>query len=537
MTRTQSVTRTAERRRDAVGHASARCSDLQLDLVDYEGQLLCRVGGRYDRALCDYVGNATTSRIIRMHPGQVEPALWFDRWLAAHLAGETLDGDTITDCLLVGGRRSGKSVFGVAAACCYAVAVPGSIVWLIAPSEGFYEELIGYVESMLPREWYESLGAPHWTYFLSNGSRLVLRSGHTPGKLKKGRADFVLINEGQQFKEQSYTTVSASIVDVGGLVMTAANPPDVGDEGEWVAEATAETERGERPGSKFFFFDPSKNPEISHTHLESLADKMSEHEYDVQIKGLFRLPPDAVLYAWNKTANEARPPDIGDVTGAFTRKFEGREYRDLVSIDVQNFPWIAAIRARAYRHPLDPRIESSILWVIGEAYVDRGDEVDCANQLKAMGCDPESTLVVMDASCMWQQQQRDASKQRSEYRGRGSMDVMRGEGFRYVVPPDPKMKANPDIIDRCRGANARIGTKSGQRYVMADPWRAPLTIDSVRAWRTRSGKPSRHARAAHGGDALTYLIWRFFPRRETSNVESRKMKRRFTGAARLKGFG
>lgn len=508
--------------------------------MSYAGERIARFGGRWDRKLREFVGDAPRSRVVRLHPGQEAFARWFDEWIAEHQGAEPRRGPPIYNCLLAGGRRGGKSMVGVNAGCSYAVAVPDAIVWCVAPSDSYHDEVIGYIEECLPRHWYESISKPNPTYYLGNGSRIVLRSGFHARKLKKGRADFVFLNEAQQIEEQSMGTVSASIIDRGGLVLSAANPPDVGDDGVWVADMATECRRGLRRHGRFFFFDPELNPEIDQSALKAQRETMSEHEYAVQIKGEFRLPPDAVLHAWDQTQNEQPVPDVAvDVTEEFTRKYEGRGYADIVSIDVQSYPWIAAIRWRAYRNPEVPNvIEQSLLWGIGEVFLDQGDEVDVADELKSFpGLDPDRTLVIVDASAEWQQANRSEELQRAEYKGKGSADMFRGEGFRWVVPPDSYMKANPDIADRCRAANARICTASGRRLIFVDPERCPRTVAAVRQWRVVNGKVSRHSQFAHGGDALSYLIWRFFPRRRGSgNFTAGSVVRRTAGTDRMRGY-
>jgi hypothetical protein len=537
--KSQSTQRLAEERLDAAARASAASVDLQLDFVDERtGQLLMRFGGCWDRNLRAYVGDAKTSRVIRLHVGQLDACLWFDSWLADHLDGGA--DVPIFDVALTGGRRGGKSALAFSCAVGYALACPGSIVWVVTPSDAFFGEPMEYLESIMPRHWYESLGWPHWTYFLPNGSTIILRSGHTPRRLKQGRCDFAVINEGQAVPTQSYDTLSASIVDNGGLVMTAANPPDVGDPGTWVADLAAGADNGERKHAKHFFLDPLLNPHINQQALEALAEKYDEHTFNVQVRGMMLLPPDSVLHAWDRSKNELPVPDMPnlDCTREFTRHFEGRAYDDIVGMDVQNFPWIAGVRARAYRNPRAPDdMEKALLWGCGEFYVEQGDEVDAAHMMKKAGCDTDRTLVIMDASCEWQQQQRDETKQRPNYKGRGSMDMLRGEGYRHVVPPDVDSTANPHIVDRVRGANAMIGPKRGERRVLLDPLRCPLTAKSIRKWRTKKGgMPSRNSQWAHGGDAITYIIWRFFPRRhERGNVDVQPIKR-FAGRSRLKGF-
>jgi len=362
-----------------------------------------------------------------------------------------------------------------------------------------------------------------------------------PGGTPAGRARL----EGSEAMVASDSVVDAFMsmgeTDYRGAlrsVMTAANPPDAGDKGMWVADLAAGAERGDRKHARYFFFDPLDNPHIDQAALAALAEKYDEHTFDVQVRGLFLLPPDTVLHSWDRKGNEQPMPAMGDVTRAFTKHFEGREYDDIVGVDVQNYPWIAGVRMRAYRNPEAPGdITQSLLWCVGEVFLEAGDEVDFCEGLRSIGCHPDRTLVIADATCDYQQQQRDKNKQRPKYSGKGSMDMFRGEGFVHVVPPDDQMDRNPLIEERCRAANARIKTKGGKRFVFADPKRCEKTVTSIRQWRRGpNGGPSRKSKGAHAGDALSYVLWRFFPRRRQNDKVEIKTFKRFQGTTRTRGF-
>lgn len=537
-----SVDRVVHQRLSEAAHANARFCDLQVDLVDErDNRLIARLGGRWDRKRKEYVGDAPVSRVVRLHVGQLEFADWFaNKWLDAHLLGWPADEAPIYTALVAGGRRGGKTWLLTALSVAYACAVPNAIVWIVLPSdvEGYGEEIMRYVETLMPRAWYTSLGAPHWRYDLPNGSTIRFLSGFSSGKLKKGTASLVFMNEAQQIAATSYNNVRASIADEGGLVIAAANPPDAGDKGTWVADVAASEETRSKPNARAFFVDPLLNPHIDHAALESLRDSMDEHEFDIQIRGMFLLPKNVVLHAWDRTQNERTRPDLGNITERFTKRYEGRAFRHIVSIDVQKYPWMVATVAHAYANPDAPDdLDSALLWFDDEVFIENGDEVDIAVELKARGYKPEDTLVICDASGDYQQAERREQFQRPQYKGKGSWDMLRGEGYRHIVGPDPDMAKNPEVVERVRAANARIGTKSRKRYVFADPTRCPRLVGTIGRWRNVNGLPSRRSNDAHAGDTMTYLIWRFFPRRKAaSGTFSIKVLRRFEGRKRTRGF-
>ena len=540
-----SLSEAVDRRLSAADRASDRFLSLQIDLVDeVTGAVIGRFGGLWDRLEKTYTQDAAVSRVIRLHAGQLEMARWFcDEWFPDHYDGGPIDREPVYTVLAHGGRRGGKTSESVWLSVCYAVAVPGSIVWIVLPSDvaEYGEEIIDYLDTTMPMGWFTSLGAPHWRYHLANGSKIRLLSGFTPRKLKKGRADFVFINEAQQLVATSYNTVRAPTADRGGLVLCAANPPDQGDPGTWVADIARKVKQGKMRSARTFHLDPERNPHIDQRSLRAMADLMSAHEYDIQIRGQFLLPKDLALHAWDVLENERPKPRMGDITGVVTRQLEGNAYDWVVGVDVQSYPWTVGVVAQFFRNPLAPDdLDEALLWITAEIFVERGDEVDLAEGMKELGLDFDRTLIVCDASGRWQQQQRDETKRRKEYRTKkGSFDIFAAEGYRYIVPPDRDELGNPDVVERLRAANARIGTKSGVRRVFVDPSCVRL-LGGIVDWKTQgsTGRPNRRQNAAHGGDALTYIIWRFFPRRTVDDGSSFEVKvlSRFQGRRRMKGY-
>lgn len=522
---------------DEDARRAARFVDLQIDWVRYKsGTPIARFGGLWDRLRKDFAGDAKRSRVIEVHAQQIAAIELFDKWLDEHLRGgapatdrirEIIEGDLeldvetgeglgLSELFLSGGRRSGKTTVMEGILNSYAIAVPGAIVWTVVPSEPFHVEPKEVIEALLPRDWYEYNGWPQFTFYMVNGSQHVIRSGHKPTALKKGKANLVGVNEAQQIPEASYRNARGAVIDDGGFVMSALNPPTLGDVGMWTADAVAQIAKNERPGGEHIFIDPLDNPHIDVRKLLAMRSGMTAHDWETQIRGRFLSLPDAVLYTWDQVENQRRAPDFGRITREFLTAHEGdrAEWDKIVVVDVQSFPWVACAIADVYRDPRaanDPY--AGLLWIVDEVAIARGDEVDACEELKGKGLRGDRTLVIMDASCWWQQMERDLLRQRPDYKGKGSADIFRAHGFPHVVRPDRNMKRNPDVFERIRATNATIRPADGVRGLYIDADRCPNAAESARKWRMVKNKPSRDAKAAHFGDCLGYLVWRFFPRR------------------------
>lgn len=500
---------------------------------------IARFGGLWDRLAKDYAGDAPSSRVLEVHAQQIAAIQLFDRWLETHLSTGAsnagvrkiiendleLDADAIaaiglSELFLTGGRRSGKTTIMMGILASYAIAVPGSIVWCVVPSEGFVVEPKEVTDAILPKPWYEYNGWPHFTYYLANGSQIVFRSAHHAGGLKKGKAAIVGCNELQQISEAAYRNARGATVDDGGFTIGAMNPPTTGDVGLWTADAIAQISKGARPGGEHIFIDPMDNPHIDISKLLAMRAGMTEHDWQTQIRGRFLSLPDSVLYTWDAAENERRAPDFGRCTREFLAAHEGdmAELDTIVVVDVQSFPWIACGIAHAYRDPRAPHDpKAGLLWLTGEIALSQADEDDTCDELKRRGIDGERTLVIMDASCRWFQMERDEMRQKPNYKGAGSMQIFRKRGFRHVVPPDRNMKGNPSIFERVRATNSMIKSADGVRGLYIDAEKCPNAVESAKKWRLKRGKPSRTAQEAHFGDVLGYLVWRFFPRRGSAD--------------------
>jgi len=521
---------------DAGDRREARYVDLQIDWVRYKTrEPVARFGGLWDRLAKNYAGDAPRSRVIEVHAQQIAAIELFDEWFSDHLSGGAdnagvrkiieneleLDADAISaiglsELFLSGGRRSGKTTVMMGMLASYAIAVPGSIVWCVVPSEQFVVEPKEVLDAILPKAWYEYNGWPHFTFYFPNGSQLVFRSGHAAGGLKKGKAALVGINEAQQIPEASYRNARGAVVDDGGFTIAALNPPTTGDVGMWTADAIAQISKNARPGGEHIFIDPMDNPHIDISKLLAMRSGMTEHDWQTQIRGRFLSLPDAVLYTWDQAENERRAPDFGRCTREFLRAHEGdgAELDTIVVVDVQAFPWIACGIAHVYRDPRAPQDpKAGLLWFTDEIALAQADEEDTCGELTRRGYNGERTLVIMDASCKWFQAQRDPMRQKPNYTGAGSMEIFRRNGFVHVVAPDRNMKGNPSIFERVRATNSMIKSADGVRGLYIDAAKCPNAAESAKRWRLKRGKPSRSAKEAHFGDVLGYLVWRFFPRR------------------------
>ncbi len=527
--------------------------DMVLD-VKLNGELLLSCGGRWNKRTKELEGDVDScesSVVVHVHPGQRKATEWFRAWLCVHagrrddpppdseLEDEEIDTDPAKaySALMAGGRRGGKTWWAAVACVAYAVQFPGSIVWIVSPTRGRddtkADEIRRYMVALIAPEWVaRQTVATGWE--LINGSELKLKSGHTgadPDALKEGQADLVWLNEAQKVNKRVYVVVRGAISDKSGLVLCCANPPVEAKDQQWVSDFAADTDAGRR-ASVHITFNPMENPHIDRRALRALAGEVDERTFQIEVLGMFMPAVDSVAYNWLRRENEATAPrpqrlpsggqtpcprtGLIDVTSEFLElEEEGEGIECLIGLDVQRIPYIGGPVYKFFGLPtVQPTRENVLAWIVGEEVLDGGDEIEWCHTLHQHGRDPKRTLIVCDGTGQYQHsRRRDTDSPPPEWKGRGSFDLIRGEGFTHIVPPSRRLeRKNPEIVDRIRSFTSMIANKLGVRRLFADPDLAPKCCHAIHEWKVVNGKPSRSMDVCHLGDGISYPLIRLFPR-------------------------
>ena len=477
------------------------------------GEYLVTVGGTWDKRERRYIGPSETGMVIELQPAQINAARWLCDWFTCYKTGDWTGFRRVWSALFHGGRRGGKSNLACTALVVFAVLCPGSRIFAVSPTIRETDELLMALRDMMPTHWYRFRGEPKNELTLANGSRIKLESGFKPGKLKQGRIDFALYNEGQKMSEKGFLQLRGGAGDRGALVLVAANPPDE-PIGLWVEGFKEGVERGVRK-AEAFFFDFEKNYHVEDQSLRDLAHEMDEQTYRREIRGEFVPIGNVVFHAWNdQFSRRAVPAHFVDVTRAESRRLLGRAVDTIIGADFDKVPHLAAAVCRLYRDPGDPD-GPVLLWVIAEAVVELSDEDGLCDALEALPGQPgggarlivkKTAVVIADASGAWQDTERT--------RGKTSHDIMARRGFR-VIKPDRKMDKNPLISERVKAGNAALRSHAGVRRLFVAPG-CQHTCTAMKRWEIRDGRPHKRSKYSHMCDAVTYVVWRLWGRGKRS---------------------
>lgn len=555
----------SEGQRDSTERYVDLCISLRVCDVDTSGpepvfvpstdEEILEIGERWDRVNKQGVGRSKSVRIVRVPRGsdQEQPARWLAEWFSRHRQGRKGDHwkrpceittkvagkfsvhfRRVWTLLLAGGRRGGKSHLAVLSLVLMAVAKPKGIVWAVSPTQTETDELEQAAREILPSRWFTSRGegaGKSLTFTLANGSRLLFLSGHKPRSLKRGRCDLALLNEGQNMYRATWRQLRGAIADRAGLVVIAANPADA-EFGLWVDRLYKQAVETTELAVQAFHLVAKNNPMVTAEVLEDMRGEVDDNTAAREIDGEMGVPiGNVVLHAF--TADNILDPYEGlvDITAEFVAKKLGRAAGDVVGMDFQASPEMVGVVVRFFR---DPKTPSEVLgWIVDEAYV-AGTEADLVDALEDMprwrlgdGA-PEKrdqtrehyaggAAVIADASGWWQDG--------AHTKGKTSDLALRAKKWTNLHRPQRDSDANPAISERMKSANARLCRAGVRHFFIAK--HCTRTSEAFRLLPNKNGQPDRRSPHAHGVDAGTYVIYRFFgrPPTEPSKQEYRGLGR------------
>jgi hypothetical protein len=477
--------------------ASTRYQDLVLTFRHPRTQdFLLTCGGRWDNLTRSYVEGAELAakqvKIIDLEESQVEFTTWYAEWLRAYASGDERD---IRLVLTAGERRGGKTTIGLLATIAAAIARPNTITWVISSSFQERDEIENTVRKFVPSKWYTWKGAPRYRFIFPNGSVLRCLSADDPETLKQGQVDVVLANEAQKMPAAMLTNALPGVIDRGGLVILAANPPRR-EVGAWVRDLKEAIDAKRLPATKFFGFSAKLNRSIdqkARADVGAILRVVDEKAAAADDEGLW-LPIGEVAYAKFLSSEHVRPtPEMGEITQEVLKQRIGRPRDYIFGADFQITPHNASIGIKVFRGPKGEKL----YWAVSEFLVS-GSEDDMLDTVDSVGLHtPENTVWIGDASGTWQDG--------AHKTGRNSFDVFKSR--RWEIHPPRKAKdsnrkpSNPPVQDRVNLVNNLLA--AGRLFV--DPKACPKLALALKKCPLKHDKP--YGLYAHCTDALGYALY------------------------------
>lgn len=500
---------------ESISEDSSRFLDLAFKLRRRKTQeVVLRVGGRWDRLERKFVGPSSRCRVIDLEESQVEFAEWMAKWIDAKLAGVN-ERDRL--CLAGGPRRSGKTFIATFAVVAAAIAQPGSINWLISPTFQKRDELERLMKNWLPRGWWRYRDAPIYRFTLANGSTIQLLSGDDPEALKRGGASVALLNEAQEFEVGALSYSLPAIIDDGGLMILAANPPRR-TKGEWILALRDGIIEQTIPGGRYLALAAGLNEKIDQSAREDVGRILSVIDPKAAVaddEGQWLPVGDRAYPKFDRKRNLRQFPNtvdiktgrvLGDITHEWTRKRMGRSFGTVAGVDFQASPWHCGVVLRVLE---GKGPEQPVYHVFDELLVD-GFEEQFLAEFDDKDYDHQDFLWIGDASGQFQDGEHT--------RGRQSFSIFKKMGWR-IEPPVKKLSTkgefskNPHVSDRVSLVNKLLD----QGRLIIDPISCPRLAESIKECEMKNVYNTRKPAGIHSHitDALGYVLFFLEPRTKT----------------------
>ena len=483
------------------------------------GEILLKAGGRWDAIEKRYAGPAKQCKVIRLQASQVEAARWAAHWLYERQHGRPRD---FMSLFLYGDRGGGKTHLGIVLVLTPLIMFPDmgggtTIGWQVSKSHAERDELDREIASLFPYHgsWYTYREWPKHVYRFVHGPTLTNVSADDPDTLKRGRVDFLFVNEAAKMSKRVPVNGLARLKDRGGFGFFTSNPPD-DQRGRWVFDWWEKEQDARSEGKPYPVRYLKILSEGNLTLDAGTADQVAQAIRDLDpakakadLDGLMLRPGQPAYWQWSKTRNLRKPPDLGDITREYLKRKTGRAYDYLAGADFQGTPHQAAAIYKIYGTFDDP-----ILWAVEDIIVDQATEDDLIDAIEASGYQPEDILFIGDASGQWQDGKHTKN-------GRDSFTVFKNRRFHILPPTKPQTQGrfakNPPVAHRVKLINKRLA----ESKVMVSPDAAKLqeAFKECELRLSRYGHVVPTGLYAHLTDAAGYPIWWVFGKTKLPRID------------------
>lgn len=493
--------------------------NLAVVLQDHNGRDLYWAGGEWDRLQRRYTGRYHRAHRIRLRASQIAAAQHALYWLQEKKAGRPRDFSAL---FLIGDRGGGKTalasiIMGLAVLEFPAFDGSPTIAWQISKSHEERDELDRYLREFFPFEgsWYTYSEYRGHKYRFAHGPTLTNVSADDAETLKRGRVDFSFYNEASKYSKKVPAYGLGRLKDKGGFSLFTSNRPT--ERSRWILQWHEKAEEAKAAGTtypvRFVTVASAGNDMLdrdSAGQISTLVNDIAPDLADDDLGSLFDRRETIAYPKFHKAESVAPPPDLGDITRAFTLQKTGIGYDFVGSADFQYNPGIVATIWKIYGTKEDP-----VLWALDEIEVPHASEEEfLAEVLETTLYTPANTLWTGDNTGQIQNGRHDP-------KDRTSFAVWKDRGWRIVPnvkPKDRDHRPNNARVERRMGlTNFLLAKKSslGCRQIMISP-KCPRLIHALKECELKTsgknGLPYPAHPFSHITDTLGYLAWWAWPK-------------------------
>lgn len=337
--------------------------------------------------------------------------------------------------VVVAGRRWGKTQVSKISLIKFAAVRQKQLIWYVAPTYAMARDLMWKpLKAAMPKGWIKKINESRMEMLLINGSEISLKGADKPDSLRGVGLDFVVIDEAQDIKEETWEEVlMPTLATTNGRALFIGTPKSynwlyhrfmLGQRGPMVKDHRKRLVANEWMSWQF---PTITSPFIPRKEIEARRRDMDPRSFRQEFEASFETMSGRVYYPFNRNEH------VGDYP--FNPKlpiYIGMDFNidPMSSIIIQEQP-------------------DGEIWVVDEAVMYGSNVQETADELSRRYFRYFNQIAIFPDP---------AGNNRNHDRGESSLDILREAGFKRIY----FKRKHPAVQDRINAVNRLLYTAEGE---------------------------------------------------------------------------
>lgn len=398
--------------------------------------------------------------------------------LKLHKLQKTVRNDRRRFRVVVAGRRWGKTQLARISIIEAAASMPKRLVWYVAPTYQMARGILwDELKASIPRAWIKKINETRMSILLMNHSRIELKGADKPDTLRGVGLHFVVIDEAQDIKEETWELVlQPTLATTNGRALFIGTPKAF----NWLYDKFMEGQKGDMvtdergrvvPNDwKSWQFPTITSPFIPKKEIAARRRDMDPRSFRQEFEASFETMSGRVYYPFDRSIH------VGDYP------FDPRK-PIYIGMDFNIDPMSAIIIQEQ---------DNGEIWVVDECVLYGSNVQETADELARRYYKHMAQISIYPDP---------AGNNRNHDRGETSLDILRDAGFESIL----FKRKHPMVQDRVNTVNRLLMTSEGQVRLRVDR-KCRKLIESLEQTTYKEGtnEVDKAKKVEHATDALGY---------------------------------
>lgn len=381
--------------------------------------------------------------------------------------------------VVVAGRRWGKTQVSKVSIIIRAASKSNQLVWYVAPTYQQARDIMwDDLKGSIPEEWVKKVNETRMVIYLINGSRIHLKGADKPDSLRGVGLHFVVIDEAQDIKEETWEEVlQPTLATTNGRALFIGTPKSynwlyyrymLGQRGDFIKDQ--KTGRMVKNEWKSWQFPTITSPFIPKKEIAARRRDMDPRSFRQEFEASFETMSGRVYYPFDRNVH------VGDYP--FNPKLP-----IYIGMDFNIDPMSAVVMQEQ---------SNGEIWVVDEAVLMGSNVQEIADELSRRYYRYFNQITLYPDP---------AGNNRNHDRGESSLDILKEAGFKTIQ----FKRKHPAVQDRVNAVNRLLKNAEGQAILRVHHTCRKL-IDSFEQtiYKEGSREVDKSLGTEHAADAFGY---------------------------------